>query len=263
MTENLMRAGIVGVALLVMAGGSSGCGGGSGDPSGAVDAGNVSGDAAPAQDGSTAPSDSGVLTAGLRLTFGSDPALPGALGGDPFGAYIEEVRVDLEDLRVVGDSETGQNTTRPFLALRWGDGGGGEDDGGDDLRQGGQGPGDIEVQFPTAPPGYYSLVKADISSYRARGTVELDGGTDFEIDDTPPTPISISISLDDLLLDAGTIRTVSIHLALSEVVGDVPWDAIDADGGDDLKIESDDPEIAAVRAAMGRAFAAAVLDAIE
>lgn len=249
-----MRAGIVGVGLLLVASGSWACGDGSdGDPPDLQDAGG--GDDGSYLDGSVDPPDSGVQTAGLALRFGSDPALPGPLGGDPYGAFVEEMRVELQDLRAVGDSETGDNTTLSTLSLRWGSGG-------SDLRRGGQGTTDVEIRFPTAPPGYYSLIKADIMSYRARGTVEVDGGADFEIDDTPPTPISISIPLEDFLLEAGTSRTIEIHCSLHEAVGDVPWDAIDP-GSDDLEIEGSDPEIAAVRAAMERSFTAAVLDQIE
>ena len=248
-----MRAGIVCVVLLVTSG-SWACGGGADDdPPGTPDSG---GDDVPFQDASVDPLDSGIPTAGLVLRFGSDPLLPGPLGGDPHGAFIDEMRVELQDLRAVGDSETGENTTRPALSLRWGGSGGG------DVRGGGPGSGDIEVRFPTAPPGYYSLIKADIMSYRARGDVEVEGGAEFEIDDTPPTPISISIPLEDFLLEDGTSRTVDIHCSLHEAVGDVPWDTIDP-GEDDLEIETGDPEIAPVRAAMGRSFTAVVLDQIE
>ncbi len=246
-----MRDGIVGVALVLMASGSGACGGGSDGPPDVVDAGSDDGSD---QDASGGTFDSGVPTAGLRLTFDSDPALPGPLGADPHGAYVEELRVELRDLRAVGDSETGENTTRTALSLRWGGGGG------DDLRRGGQA--EIAVQFPTAPPGYYSLIKADIMSYRARGTVEVGDGADFEIDDTPPTPVSISIPVEDFLLEAGTSRTLAIRCSLHQAVGDVPWDEIDA-GGDDLEIESGDPEIAAVRDAMEGAFSAAAVDEID
>lgn len=245
-----MRAAILGV-VLVVSGGSWACGSPV-DPPGDVDGG---GDG-PSMDGGDDGPDASPLTAGLRLTFASDPALPGALGGDPFAANVDEMRVDLEDLRAVGDSATGENTTRAHLSLRWGE----DDEEEDELRSGPEEEGDIEVLFPTASPGYYSLVKADITSYRVKGTVELGGGrSEFEIEDNPPTPLSITMSLDDLLLESDTIRTVAIRCSLHEVVGDVPWDSLD--GG--LEIHADDAAIAGVRVAMEGSFTAAVLDQIE
>lgn len=257
-----MRAGIFAVVLVV---GSGACGSPA-DPPDDVDSGGTT-----VQDGGPDPGgDAAPGTAGLRLTFGSDPILPGALGGDPYGAYVDETRVELRDLRAVGDSETGENTTRPSLSLRWGDSSGGGDDGGDDgggddlARSGGESDDDVEVLFPTAPPGYYSYIKADIMSYRVRGTVNVGGSARFEIDDSPPTPLSITIALDDFLLEGETTRTISIHCSLHQVVGDVPWNEVDGGGGggggDDLKIEEGDPEVAGVRAAMGQAFTATVVD---
>ncbi|HKE19011.1 MAG TPA: hypothetical protein VKB80_29255 [Kofleriaceae bacterium] len=200
--------------------------------------------------------DGGGGQAGLGLAFGSIPGLPGAVSGT-YSAYLEEARVLLHDIRALGDSAPGDSrTTEPSLELRWGEGGGGGDDGGgDDLRSAADD--DISVFFAMAPPGKYSDVKADVVSYRMQGTVMV-GATqyEFEIEDTPPTPLHVNISLGELQLDANTTRTISIKADLGPSVTEVTWDQVTPEGGGELKIEGGGyPGIATLRESLVAGFA--------
>jgi hypothetical protein len=209
----------------------------------------------PGQDGGGPGPDAPVGSAGLVLEFRGIPALPAALGG-VFDPELDQVRLELEDVRAVGDAAPGdERTSRDELRLEWrgGDGEGeGEGEGGDD---GGNDP--VVVTFDQAPPGLYSSVFAELVAYQLEGsvTVEGDGGgdRDFEIEDSPSTGIAISIPLGGVTLEAGETRRVTIEVSCAAAVLDTPWDQVEEDDGE-LVVDGGSPEIDAVRGAMAGAF---------
>ncbi len=245
----MRRAWYLVIALLVGAPGS-GCGPSSAQPSadsgpGPVpDGGGGGGDASDASDA--------AVDSGLALTFGSVPILPGNIPGD-FPAELREARIELEDLRAVGDAAVGdERTTEPFVLLRWGEEedeeekegeealGPGEDDGDDE--------GDVRVFFDSAPPGMYSHVLADAVRYRMRGSVTVGGTTyPFEIEDTPPSALSISVALGEFELEASTTGTISVKAALSAAIAEPRWDEIEPSGGGELRIDGNSEQIGTVR----------------
>lgn len=244
----MARAGILGMMLLV-AGGAGACGSPSDPP-------DSDGGDNPDPDGGGGDAPDAAPTAGLQLVFGSDPALPGSLTGVDFPTLVTEARIDLRDVRAVGDASTGEDTTRAELSLEWGSDGG-DDGSGDDAVAGLElSDDDIPVVFPSAPPGYYSHVNADIVDYRVRGTVQVGSSYEFEIDDTPPTPLRVSIPLGDFLLEANTIGVISIHAALRGPVGEVRWDEIEPSGEGELRVDSGSPQISTVREQLAQAFSA-------
>jgi hypothetical protein len=248
----MSRAGVLGVVALVMTGACSS----SPDPPGVDGGGDAGDDGGPDRDG-------GDGNAGLGLAFASDPDLPGDLVGVDFPTHVEEVRIELSDLRALGDSATGEGTTRDELELRWGDEGGDDEteDGDDETEQLALGEEDAQVFFANAPPGVYSHANADVTRYRVRGTIEIDAEAyRFEIDDSPPTSLAISIPLGDFLLEAGTVRTIAIQVAIARPVGDVPWDEVASEGGDDLRLEEGSDQIDAAREGLRQAFSVAGAD---
>ena len=208
------------------------------------------GGAEPGDDGGGPGPDAPVGSAGLVLEFRGVPALSADLGGT-WDAELDEVRLDLENVRAVGDAAPGdERTSRDQLRLEWwgerdGDGG---DDGQNDP---------VVVTFDQAPPGLYSNVFAELVTYRMEGSVVVDveggGERDFKIDDDPSPGIAISIPLGGVTLEAGETRRVTIEVSCAAAVVDTPWDQVEEDSGD-LVVDDGSPEITAVRQAMQAAF---------
>ena len=212
----------------------------------------------PGQDGGGPGPDAPVGSAGLVLEFRGLPALPAALGGD-FDAELDEVRLDLEDVRAVGDAAPGdERTSRDELRLEW-RGGASSGEGGDDEPQNEP----VVVTFDQAPPGLYSRLFAELVAYQIEGTVVVaEGGErDFEIDDSPSTGIAISISLGGVTLEAGETRRIIVEVSCADAVLDTPWDQVEEDEGE-LVVEDGSPQVAAVREAMQAAFSYQGSDAV-
>ncbi|HUS67858.1 MAG TPA: hypothetical protein VMZ28_25155 [Kofleriaceae bacterium] len=222
---------------------------GCGSPSGTPAA-----DAEPhAGDGDGGPPDAGMASAGLVLEFRGDPTLPAELGGE-FDAVLDAVRVDLEEVRAIGDSAPGdERTTRAAVELDW-YAAGEEEEEGEEETDANNDP--VRVTFADAPPGLYSLVLAQVVRYRVRGTVVVDAETrEFEIDDEPPSDLAISVDLDGLVLEPDAIREVELAVAVADAVAELRWDEVTPDGDGDLKVDENDGEhIAPVRDAVEQAF---------
>jgi hypothetical protein len=201
----------------------------------------------PGEDGGGPGPDAAGGSAGLVLEFHGIPALTAALDGD-FMAELEEVRIDLEDVRAVGDAAPGDaRTTRDQLRLDWY--GASDDDGGEAANNE-----PVLVTFNEAPPGLYSNVYAEVVDYRLQGHVEVETNErDFDIDDSLSSPLAISIPLGGVVLEAGETRHVSIDVSCGDVVVETRWDEVGEEDGK-LVIDSGSPQIAAVRETMQAAF---------
>lgn len=201
-------------------------------------------------DGDGGPADAAMTSAGLVLEFRGDPTLAAEVGGD-FDATLVSVRLDLEDVRAIGDSAPGdERTTRSSVELEWhGEEEEEEEDGEADNEP-------VRVTFADAPPGLYSLVLAQVVHYRVRGTVVVDAVTrEFEIEDEPPSDLAISVDLGGLVLEPDAIREVEIAVSLAGAAADLRWDQITPDGEGNLRVDQDDAEhIAPVRDAVEEAF---------
>ncbi len=202
----------------------------------------------PGEDGGDSRPDAAGGSAGLVLELRGVPALSASLGGD-FNPVLEEVRIDLENLRAVGDAAPGDSrTSRDELRLEWW--GASDDDGGDPAHNE-----PVVVTFDQAPPGLYSNVFAEVKSYRLRGEVELadDIEREFEITDEPSTELAISIPLGGVTLEAGETRRVVIEVSCAAAVLAVPWDQVGEEEGN-LVVDAQSPYIGAVHDAMLDAF---------
>lgn len=203
----------------------------------------------PGEDGGGSDPDAAVGSAGLVLELRGIPALSAELEGD-FEAVLEEVRIDLENIRAVGDAAPGdERTSRDELRLEWK--GESDGDGGDEADNE-----PVVVTFDQAPPGLYSNVFAEVKSYRLRGELELaeDTERDFEIDDQPSTPLAISIPLGGVTLEVGETRRVIIEVSCADAVLDVPWDQVEEEEEGSLVVDAESEFIGAVHDAMQAAF---------
>lgn len=206
-------------------------------------------------DGDGGPADAGMTSAGLVLEFRGDPTLPAELGGD-FDAVLGAVRLDLEDVRAIGDSAPGdERTTRASFQLDWyAEGQDGEEEREEETGDANNDP--ARVTFADAPPGLYSLVLAQVVHYRVRGTVVVDAVTrEFEIEDDPPSDLAISVDLDGLVLEPDAVREVELVVSVAAAIAELRWDEVTPDDDGTLEVDEDDGEhIAPVRDAVEQAF---------
>jgi hypothetical protein len=192
----------------------------------------------PGEDGGgPGPDDGGGGVAGLVLEFHGVPALTALLddGSVQFPVELSDVRIDLENVRAVGDAAPGdERTTRDQLRLEWW----GADDGDPAQNE------VVVVSFTQAPPGLYSNVYAELIDYRMQGSVEIaeDDERDFEVVDQPSTPLAISIPLGGVNLEAGETRHLAIDVSCAAAVTEIPWDQVPDDSGD-LVVDSGSPQI--------------------
>ena len=147
---------------------------------------------------------------------------------------LSEVRLELEDFRIIGDSVPGdERTTLDELVLDWRDG-----------------PLSC-LEFQGAPPGIYSRVRASMRAYRIVGAIE-DSGVNyaFSIEDTPPQGIAMTADINEVIVDVDAGGEIALQLDMEYALDAIDWEAHDSDGDGQVEIDADSPEIAEFRARM-------------
>jgi len=195
--------------------------------------GEAPGDDQPPPDGGEVP-DGGA--GGLVFTWHTTPAIP-STGAD--GIRIDEVQLQLRDVRAIGDAAPGDGrTSRASLTLEW-DGSHAPD----------------PLRFDQAPPGLYSTLALRVEGgYEIRGGVLRDGTwTPCKIEDDAAGPVSVP--LDALSLEVGHTVTLPIQIDLAAVMNAVRWADVPVDD-DELVVDEDSPQIAAVRQRLQHVFTA-------
>jgi hypothetical protein len=194
----------------------------------------------PGADGSGGGGDA-APAGGLTFDFRSKPKLPphgdGEAGG-PWDAEIDAAMIVLRDVRAIGDAAPGSGeTTADMLTLTW-------------LAD------DKELLvFSDAPPGIYSLLRAQIVSWDVTGTVDVEGEDEvaFHITDTPSMSLSVTVPM-NVTLAANDDETVRIDIELEDVIRDIDWDDAPEDDDDTLLINASYSEIDDVRDNLSEAF---------
>lgn len=218
----MLRA-IVGVCALL---GATACGG----PSDGSEL-----DGGPRADASPGDADAPVGGGGgLTFEFRTAPVLPTVTAD----LSVDEIRLELRDVRAIGDSAPGDSrTSRSRLTLEW----------------------KLEAEpaplvFDLAPPGIYSNFEARLGAatteeerFEIRGKVRVSGELrDFRIQNDRVTR-PIAVALGGLTVGAvPRVATLSLSLAF---LSSVPW----SDGAgeeDELQIDDDDPRMPAIEAAL-------------
>lgn len=193
----------------------------------------------PNADGSAGDGDAGP-TSGLTFDFRSDPKLPphgnGEAGG-PWEAVLDTAEIILRDVRAIGDAAPGGETRADVFTLTWV---------ADDKEL---------LVFGDAPPGIYSLLRAQIVSWDITGTVDPEGEDDvpFHISDVPSTSVSVSVGIDVTLM-AGADQTVRIDVELEDIIEDINWDEAPEDDDGTLIVTSQHPAIDDIRESLSNAF---------
>ena len=170
---------------------------------------------------------------GLTFEFRTAPELP-AVTAD---LSVDEVRLELRDVRAIGDSAPGDSrTSRSRLTLEW---------------KPGEDP--SPLVFDLAPPGIYSNFEARLGAatteekrFEIRGKVRVRGELrEFSIQNERVTR-AIAVPLGGLTVGAvPRVATLSLSLGF---LSSVPWS--DGSEEDELQIDDDDPRMPAIEAAL-------------
>ncbi len=156
------------------------------------------------------------------------------------GVVIDRLRLNLRDLRIVGDA-SGDETYRAAQTLEL--------------------DGETKVtQFGDAPPGMYSAIEFDLDggadgerAWDMRGTVDLgEDVVDFEIEDELVSSIDLALP-GGLDLAAGETREITVQVDARAVIEPVDWESVELDD-DHLVIDDDSPELAGIRSRLAAAF---------
>jgi hypothetical protein len=168
------------------------------------------GDAGPDDDGGVPPGE------GLEVVWLGMPTPPAEVGE---GVSVERIRLDLRDVRVIGDSAPGdQRTSKARLELDWHEGDWPE-----------------PTYFPDAPPGLYSklafVVQApgDEPGLEVLGTVDREGGAvPFEIELDAALDVDLPIHV---VLEPGGSATITVECDFAAALAVVDFDALPVEDG--------------------------------
>jgi hypothetical protein len=186
--------------------------------------------------------DGGTTDSGLVIQWTTT-----GIGDEVDGVRVDRLRLNLRDLRVVGDA-AGDETYRPAQEL--------ELDGGDPKM----------TRFGDAPPGMYSALEFDIDggadgerAWDMRGTLSLgELSMDFEIEDDQVLAIDLALP-GGLDLAAGETRVITVEIDARAVVDPIDWD--DAELEDEhLVIDDDSSQMPGIRARLTAAFSVDTID---
>jgi hypothetical protein len=229
---------------------SAACGGGGSTTNADADPGG--GDGGAAGDGGSADPDAAPPTSGLVLAYEGEPAFPATLGGPYEIALSRSVRLDLRDVRIIGDAAPGDaRTSRAQIWLAWGceEGDGGVEEGEGEC----EGSAPRRFSFPDAPEGIYSSLLARLHLFRYEGQATTDQRREFTVEEEPEG-VDVTIPLPDVPLGPGEVVEIVIGVALDDPVLAVDWGAVAPDGSGILLVNEGSSQIDSVIAAAAAAF---------
>jgi hypothetical protein len=180
-------------------------------------------------DANTNVGDSGIL-----LRFTSTQALPHNYIQGSYDVIATEARLELVDLRFLGDVAGGDETRRDFVRVEW--------------------PSGKEVAFPDAPPGIYSGIRARLVDFEVKGS--FTGGSvitpqnfDFDFNESEPISFDVGFTLN-------VNETIGVEVAIdweqltSGIAFDqMPWD--DDDNERELDEDMENRFLANIQTAFG------------
>jgi len=202
---------------------------------GGIDAGGA--DAPPlGPDGGSVDIDAPPAGVGLELDFVASPALPAVASG----VTIDEVRVWLRDVRVLGDAAPGDSrTSLAQLELDF---------------ESGRNP--APVLFPQAPPGNYSQLAGRLGRTDGSQSFEIQGsvmiaGQPHELEIRDRNIADVSVALDVRVETQAVAVTVALDLAF---LGGIDWSSAPQDNNGRIELDSGGPIVDAVRAGLAAGF---------
>lgn len=172
---------------------------------------------------------------GVELGFSLMPGVGMEVAQQGATITLEKFELKLLDLRLIGDSATGdERTSKAVVELKW------EDD--DPLVE--------TVGYPEAPPGRYSLVRAGVSVMKIRAEIEPSEGEEYELKvdyEGDTNSIDFALAYD---LHPGEPLLTEVVLDMSHLFEAIDLDALEVVDGV-VTIDKDSAEVALVLAALG------------
>jgi hypothetical protein len=203
-------------------------------PGSRADAGTLGADAA----------DGASPGAALAVDFRAAPALPADLGGPSALSLNRLALYALRDVQVVGEASSGDGrTTLSSVTLDW-----------RDPESGDAWVSERTVEFRDAPVGTYSNLVFRLESYEFRGELDVSGNAEFAVEDELDAK-TVVVDLADAVVAPGRTTTVVVGIDVATPLLAVDWSAV-AQDDDSVELESSDPQISLVRAAVLKSFAA-------
>jgi hypothetical protein len=175
--------------------------------------------------GGETPDGDMVGSAGLIVTWSSDPQIPGDAGNN---ITVSRVQLKIDTLRIIGDAGPGdpRTTKNNYLAL-WQN--------------------DVypsPIPFNDAPIGLYSKVSLAIDGQLVNNSVEIDGMVQYSGNNHPFTIrdrniLPIALDTDKMLAPGATIK-IGLHIDFRPALGGIDWSQAHNNNGT-LELDSVQP----------------------
>lgn len=183
--------------------------------------------------------DGGELRGGVELRFATTPGIETNFEVNAATFSLQEVKINVSDLRLIGDAATGGQRTRiDLVKLNW------KEDSGPNS----------SAAYPDAPPGLYSLVRGAVTQFEIYVDVERDDGDDFQLEiDYDEAPLAIDFAL-DFTVEAGMLLEVDVLVDLASLLSAVDINALEIDSDDKAEIDDDSPQLEELGELLSQSF---------
>lgn len=172
----------------------------------------------------------------MGLVFVTEPPLPDTFDHDGDTLSLQAARITMIDLRLIGDAAAGdERTSRDQVDLRW------------------ESAEPVAVNYPDAPPGIYSTVRATVVAFELDGQVEIDGGPllDFEVEHES-TSESIEFEL-NTRLEPGVPLLLEVFVDLRHIAEEIPFDELEVEEGR-IEVDADSEAMERILDQLGEGF---------
>jgi hypothetical protein len=166
-----------------------------------------------------------TLDTGIGLTFTTNPTLEGGYTRDGVEFTIESAEIELADVRLIGDSATGdERTSHSQVFLFW-----------EDATP-------VYVPYEQAPPGMYSRVRATATNLQIEGSVAIGDEESFSLS-IETEGISVPLEFDMIYeLEAGSPLSLEVEVDLQRMTEEISFSDLEISEGE-ATIEGDSEEL--------------------
>lgn len=152
------------------------------------------------------------LETGIGVSFSLSPGIDVGFDHDGASVELEQVHLDITDLRLIGDAATGdERTNKELIIVRW------DEDNPDDLL----------VVYEAAPPGMYSYIRGTVKKVKLKSEVSGSGVGDFTLELEEEFQNGTFELAIDQSLEAGTPVLIEISVDIESVLSVLDFDTLD------------------------------------
>ncbi len=165
-------------------------------------------DASVSTDGPTDNVDAQSEDRGIVLRFQSSFTVPGSFD-DEYQPVLENLAIEVENLRVIGDSAPGDDRTSvDSYVFSFSES-------------------PEVIVFPEAPAGNYSRVRGTVSRFFASGLCTHESvSLQWTIEDQPLSGVEMDVELDGVNLDPGGVAIVLVDVDLANPFEKIEWEDV-------------------------------------